>query len=109
MPPIVPARAAEAGASSQQLPGISGPGTRDATEKRQPELPLRERVSSLKRAAKSNVRPFAKPQRITPADEEVSDELLHIFHNPVQGWWSNRWVVELENDGAHAKEDPRDQ
>ncbi|MGE5560302.1 MAG: hypothetical protein ACM3XN_04500 [Chloroflexota bacterium] len=64
----------------------------------------------MKRARASNVRPFQRPRRITPADEEVSDELLHIFHNPVQGWWSNRWVVDLENGrGSLESEHHREQ
>lgn len=60
--------------------------------------------SRWNRAEPAGSYPPAKPRRITAADEETSDELLHIFHNPTQGWWSNRWVVELEDHGVHTED-----
>lgn len=39
-------------------------------------------------------------QRITPADEEYSRELIRADRRPIEGWWSNRWVVDLEPDSG---------
>jgi len=62
--------------------------------------PAARRRSHRDAAAGGRSGSASKPHRIAPADEELSDELLHIFHNPIQGWWSNRWVVDLADEGA---------
>lgn len=58
--------------------------------------------TSLVRSASKDAAQTEHGRQITPASEEFSEELYRAYRRPVEGWWSNKWVVDLERNAENA-------